>query len=187
MQAKLQYEVRQEEQVMQAIRAAVESKDGDDRAAQLLLAKPWSDPLAKRWKLRAYGLAAAVNKSLGGGGHWGGMAVLQSQDPTLGLVTIDTPLNDKVMIVACAYPIISLSLVVLLSPERATRPTSAWRSGPPRRRALPARRRPPSPRSSTGRLQAKEASTTTWAPSRARRASARASVRWQIRSFCTLR
>ena len=105
MQAKLKYEVRQEEQVMQAIRAAVESKDGDDKAAQLLLAKPWSDPLAKRWKLRAYGLAAAVNKSLGGGGHWGGMAVLQSQDPTLGLVTIDTPLNDKVMIIACAYPL----------------------------------------------------------------------------------
>ena len=105
MQAKLKYEVRQEEQVMQAIRAAVESKDGDDKAAQLLLAKPWSDPLAKRWKLRAYGLAAAVNKSLGGGGHWGGMAVLQSQDPTLGLVTIDTPLNDKVMIPTGAYPL----------------------------------------------------------------------------------
>ena len=36
-----------------------------------------------------------MNKSLGGGGHWGGMAVLQSQDPTLGLATIDTPLSDK--------------------------------------------------------------------------------------------
>ena len=60
-----------------------------------LLARSWADPAAKALRLRTFELGYAINKTLGGGGHWGGMSVLQSQDPTLGLLTIDTPLNDK--------------------------------------------------------------------------------------------
>eukprot|EP01052_Picozoa_sp_SAG31_P003144 SAG31_NODE_118_length_24006_cov_8.219266_4_plen_620_part_00 len=95
VQAKLQHEVRQEEQVMHAITASVYSEHASTKAAALLLEEPWSNQVAIGWKLRAFQLASAINRSLGGGGHWGGMAVLQSQDPTLGLITIDTPLCDK--------------------------------------------------------------------------------------------
>ena len=95
IQAKLQHELQVEAAVLAiAARAA----DGDTQAAQHALAQPWagaSARTAKAWRLRAFELAFAINKSLGGGGHWGGMAVLQSQDPTLGLVTIDTPLSDS--------------------------------------------------------------------------------------------
>lgn len=107
-QAKLRHELQVEAAVLAiAARAA----DGDTQAAQHALAQPWAGAgarSAKAWRLRAFELAFAINKSLGGGGHWGGMSVLQSQDPTLGLVTIDTPLSDSAYLKAQLRVIASL-------------------------------------------------------------------------------
>ena len=95
VQRKFQHEMQVEGEVMQLIESAARSAEGSVTAALRLLAKPWVDPAAKVLKLRTFELGYAINKTLGGGGHWGGMSVLQSQDPTLGLLTIDTSLNDK--------------------------------------------------------------------------------------------
>eukprot|EP01047_Picozoa_sp_COSAG01_P087184 COSAG01_NODE_19952_length_980_cov_1.127128_1_plen_273_part_00 len=107
-QAKLRHELQVEAAVLAiAARAA----DGDTQAAQHALAQPWAGAgarSAKAWRLRAFELAFAINKSLGGCGHWGGMSVLQSQDPTLGLVTIDTPLSDSAYLKAQLRVIASL-------------------------------------------------------------------------------
>jgi hypothetical protein len=96
--ARFRHEMQVESDARVAIAQAARSSDGSVTAAERVLARPWTGPearTARGWKLRTYALAEAINRSLGGGGHWGGMAVLQSQDPTLGLVTIDTPLSEK--------------------------------------------------------------------------------------------
>jgi len=81
--------------VLQAVAAAAKT-DGSPAAAEKILAAKWVNASAQSWKRRAFALAKALNTScLGGGGRWGGMAVLQSQDPSLGLPRIDTPLSDK--------------------------------------------------------------------------------------------
>ena len=123
VQARFQHEMQVEGDARAAIAQAARSSDGSVAAAERLLARPWQGAdarVAKRWKLRAFGLAEAINVSLGGGGHWGGMAVLQSQDPTLGLLTIDTPLSEKahlraVLKTVSALPTVSEKRAALLA------------------------------------------------------------------------
>lgn len=94
VQSRAKWEMQVETSVMKAVKDAAHSIDGSPTAALQLLSQPWHSSEAKLWRAKAFFLAEAVNKSLGGGGHWGGMAVLQSQDPTLGLLTIDTPTSN---------------------------------------------------------------------------------------------
>jgi hypothetical protein len=114
VQARLQHEIQVESDTRVSIARAARTSDGSVTVAEKLLARPWHGTaarVAKGWKLRAFELAEAINVSLGGGGHWGGMAVLQSQDPTLGLVTIDTPLSEKAHLRAVLKAVSALATV----------------------------------------------------------------------------
>ena len=94
VQARANWEMQVEKSTMKAVEYAAHSTDASPTAALQLLSQRWHSSEANIWRAKAFVLAEAVNKSLGGGGHWGGMAVLQSQDPTLGLLTIDTPTSN---------------------------------------------------------------------------------------------
>ena len=105
VQAKLKAELSTQAKVLSEISAAAKSVDAKPTAAELLLAEQWlPGSEAAPWRKRAFELAAALDKSLGNGSVWGGMAILQSQDPTLGLATIETPLTDHL----CVNPFPSL-------------------------------------------------------------------------------
>ena len=113
VQARANWEMQIENSVLKAVEDAAHSTDGSPTAALRLLSRPWRSSKAKIWRDKAFFLAEALNKSLGGGGHWGGMAVLQSQDPTLGLLTIDTPTSNAAWLKGRLRNISGLSTAVM--------------------------------------------------------------------------
>lgn len=87
VQAKARFESQRERETKEAIIAAVEAGTCNPGAALAVLARPFTNTAALGWRSRTYALARAINisSSLCGGCEYGGMAVLESQNPGLSL------------------------------------------------------------------------------------------------------
>jgi hypothetical protein len=105
VQARYVAELAVEADVRRALTAAVASADVRPVEAERLLAEIWlpTNATIVGWRHRAFALARALDVTLGTGSIYGGMAILQSQDPTLGLGTIDTPLSNHLHLRAAVH------------------------------------------------------------------------------------
>ena len=90
VQARARFEWERENSAKGAIAASL--AEAGDAACSVttaleILARKFDDPVALGWRARTYQLARAINisASLCGGCHEGGMAVLESQNPSLSL------------------------------------------------------------------------------------------------------
>ena len=91
VQARAVFEDAREVEAKAAIASAVGASGAQLQQAitraLAVLARPFDSPVAQQWKNRTYALALAINRSstLCGGCKWGGMAILESQNPGLSL------------------------------------------------------------------------------------------------------